>query len=119
MKKLAFLLLVTIMLGGCKLKESIYIDNYYAPVDNVTIIQIGQTLPDNIVRVGSISVGESGSTPTKKCTYQACMNAITLAAKKNGVHLVHIVSIREPYSGGFWGSSTCYDITADFYRYKD
>lgn len=118
MKKLAFVfILLTIILGGCKLKEDLYVDNYYAPVDDVTIINLGQTLPDNIVRIGSISVGESGTTPTKKCTYQACMNAITLAAKKHGVHLVHIVSIREPYSS-FWGS-TCYDITADFYRYKD
>lgn len=117
MKRIVFVLLLIVTLSSCKLKESIYVDNYYAPVDNVTIISIGQSLPDNVVRVGSISVGESGSTPTEKCTYQACMNAITLAAKKNGVHIVHIVSIREPYSGFF--GSTCYDITADFYRYKN
>ena len=90
-------------------------DDFYAPIDEVTIISQGQTLPDNLIRVGSISVGEAGSTPTEDCTYQACMDAIRIAAKQNGAHVVYIVNVKEP--DRFWGS-TCYDITADFFRYK-
>lgn len=114
MKRIVFVLLLIVTLSSCKLRESVYVDNYYAPVDEVTVISKGQALPDNLIRVGSISVGESGATLTEKCTYQACMNAIILKAKQSGVHVVYVVAIKEP---SVWGSS-CYDITADFYRYK-
>lgn len=114
MKRIVFVLLLIVTLFSCKLRQSVYVDNYYAPVDEVTVISKGQTLPDNLIRVGSISVGESGATPAEKCTYQACMNAIILKAKQSGVHVVYVVAIKEP---SVWGSS-CYDITADFYRYK-
>ena len=114
MKRIVFILFLIITLSSCKLRQSIYVDNYYAPVDEVTVISYGGNLPDNVIRVGSISVGEAGMTPTKDCTYQACMNAIILKAKQSGVHVVYVVAIKEP---SVWGSS-CYDITADFYRYK-
>lgn len=90
MKRIVFVLLLIVTLSSCKLRESIYVDNYYAPVDEVTVISKGQTLPDNLIRVGSISVGESGATPAEKCTYQACMNAIILKAKQSGVHVVNL-----------------------------
>ena len=117
MKKIFTFIFAVLLLSSCKthLKQVISMDDYYAPVDEVTIISSGQTLPDNLIRVGSISVGESGWTPTEECTYQACMEAIRVAAKKNGAHVVYIVTIKEP--DRVWGS-TCYDITADFFRYK-
>lgn len=114
MKRIVFVLLLIVTLSSCKLRQSVYVDNYYAPVDEVTVISYGAKLPDNVIRVGSMSVGESGMTPAEDCTYQACMNAIILKAKQSGVHVVYVVSIKEPEA---WGS-TCYDITADFYRYK-
>lgn len=117
MKRIVLALFVSFCLFSCKtqLKQIVSMDDYYAPVDEVTIISSGQTLPDGLIRVGSISVGESGWTPTEECTYQACMEAIRVAAKKNGAHVVYIVTIKEP--DRVWGS-TCYDITADFFRYK-
>lgn len=98
---------------SCKLKSIVSVNDYYAPTTGrLPIYQTTQQLPSNIIRIGSIEVGESGLTPTNKCTYEACIRLIEDEAKKSGADLVYIVKVKEP---GFW--STCYNITAELYKY--
>lgn len=107
----AFLLI----LPACKLKTIVSVNDYYAPTSGrLPIYQTGQQLPSDIIRIGSIVVGESGLTPTKDCTYEACMTLIETEAKKVGADIVYLVKVQEPKA---WGS-TCYNITAELYKYK-
>ncbi|MBQ7631445.1 MAG: hypothetical protein IJS82_01620 [Paludibacteraceae bacterium] len=113
-KFLLVAMLVGLTCNSCKLKSIVTVNDYYPPTSGrMQIYQTGQALPDNIVRIGSIVVGESGMTPTKKCTYEACMQLIEDEAKKKGAELVYLVKVKEPSA---WGS-TCYNITAEMYRY--
>ena len=75
---------------------------------------MGQNLPQNISRIGSIVIGDTGFTLDSECTYEACMNLIESEARKVGAHIVHIVHIKTPDE-----HSTCYNVTADLYRYNE
>lgn len=98
---------------SCKLKTVVSVNDYYAPTTGrLPIYQTGQQLPDNIVRIGSIVVGEGGMTPTKKCTYEICMQTIEDEAKKVGADIIYLVKVKEP---SVW-ESTCYNITAELYK---
>jgi len=109
------LLLVVVTLGSCSLKKQIYVKQYYPPTEgNIPIIQTNQYLPQNIYRIGSIVVGENGLTPDGKCTYEACMQVIEEESRKVGAQLVYLVKVKEP---GL--QSTCYNITAELYRYNE
>ena len=112
--KIFLLLMLATIASACHLKKVVTVNDYYPPTaGRMPIYQTGQILPDNLVRIGSIEVGESGLTPAKKCTYEACMQVIEDEAKKAGAEVVYLVKVREP---DFWGS-TCYNITAELYRY--
>ena len=102
------------ILSSCKLKTIVNVNEYYAPVSKIEVYSPNQQLPNNVVRIGSIEVGEAGFTKTEDCSYEACLSAIKNEAKKSGADLVHIVHIKEPTS---W--STCYHITAEVYKYAD
>ena len=97
------------------LKVLVNVREYHERTEKIRFIQTGQTLPDNIKRIGSIEVGEGGWTPERECTYEACMNAIENEAKRAGADIVYIVKIVEP---NVW-KGTCYDITAEFYIYAE
>ena len=115
--KLLMLVLVLAFLPSCKstqLKKNVYVDRYYTPTTSVDIFQIGQELPWNISRIGSVTVGEAGLTKSADCTYEACLNAVKTEAKSAGADIVYIVSVQEPN-----GWSSCYSITADLYKYKN
>jgi hypothetical protein len=118
MKKLveiSMVLVITIMLlCGCSLSVKTATNGYYEPQNEVRIIQTGQVIPEDAIRIGSVEVGEKGATPAKKCTYSACIDAIVEEAKKMGGNIVYIVSVKEP---SVWGS-TCYYVTADVYLQK-
>ena len=118
MKKLIVIsmaLVITMILCGCSLKVKTTTYGYYVPQNEVRIIQNGQVIPEDAIRIGSVEAGEKGSTPTKKCTYSACIDAIVEEAKKMGGNIVYIVSVKEPT----WGfGSTCYNVTADVFLQK-
>ena len=107
-------LVITMLLYGCSLSVKTATNGYYEPQNEVRIIQTGQVIPEDAIRRGSVEVGEKGATPTKKCTYSACIDAIVEEAKKMGGNIVYIVSVKEP---SVWGS-TCYYVTADVYLQK-
>ncbi|MGN0236093.1 MAG: hypothetical protein ACI4BD_07295 [Paludibacteraceae bacterium] len=128
MKKILFLLIPFLFLTGCGLQRTVSVTRRYAPTTEVTIIQSGQTLPDNIIRMGSVSVGEGGLTLTEACTYEACMAAVEEEAMKVGADIIYVVSITTPnafegygyswFTGGSYivGGSTCFGIIADLYK---
>lgn len=101
------------VLPSCKLKSIVSVNDYYSPTTGrIPIYQTGQQLPNNIIRIGSIEVGESGLTPASKCTYEACMKLIEDESKQKGADVVYLVKVKEP---GAW--SSCYNITAELYKY--
>ena len=108
------LVLMAILLYGCSLKVKTTTYGHYEPQNEVRIIQSGQVIPEDVIRIGSVETGEKGMTPAKDCTYSACIDAIVKEAKKMGGNIVYIVSIKEP---SVWGS-TCYYVTADVYLQK-
>ena len=108
------LVLMTMLLFGCSLKIRTATNGYYEPQHEVRVIQTGQAIPEDAIRIGSVETGEKGMTPSKKCTYSACVDAIVAEAKKMGGNIVYIVSVKEP---SVWGS-TCYYVTADVYLQK-
>lgn len=104
---------ILILTPSCNLKSIVSVNDYYTPTTGrLPIYQTGQQLPTDIIRIGSIVVGESGLTPTNKCTYEACIRLIEDEAKKVGADLVYLVHVKDP---GFW--SSCYNITAELYKY--
>ena len=114
-KLLSIFTLLTVSLSGCTLKKQISVYSDYPPTEgNIPIIMTNQPLPRNIVRIGSIDVGENGGlTPSCKCTYEACIRAIEEGARRSGAQVIYIVRITEPNI-----HSTCYNITAELYRYQ-
>ena len=127
MKKI-LVLLIPFLLISCGLQRTVSVAQRYAPTTTVTIIQSGQTLPNNIIRMGSVSVGEGGLTPTEDCTYEACMAAVEEEAKKVGADIIYVVQVTTPnaftgygynwFTGGSFvaGGSTCFGIIADLYK---
>lgn len=124
MKTIKFIIVLcalTLILPSCKqlkqLKKIVAVSYHYPPTTRVIdIYQTGQQLPSNIIRIGSVVVGESGLTPAEKCSYEACIRAIEDEARKAGADFIYLVKVKEP--DRFWGS-TCYDITAELYKYTD
>lgn len=116
MKKFLLLFCVGIMLASCQLKKMVTIYNTYpAYPETPAYYYQGQDLPENIKKVGTVVVGESGMTPSKKCSYNVCIEAIEMEAKKMGGDIIYLVRVKEP---SVWGSS-CYNITADIYVSAD
>ena len=104
---------ILIFVSSCSLKKQISVNGQYEPtVGKIAFIQTNQHVPSNTYRIDSIVVGESGFTSTGECTYEACMQTIETEARKVGAQLIYIVRVVEPNN-----SSTCYNITADLYRY--
>lgn len=115
MKKILIIFLIYYFsLAACTLKKQVSVNNYYPPTTGqIPIIQTNQGLPDNIYRIGSIVVGDNGLTPDGKCTYEACMRVIEEESRRVGAQLVYLVKVKEPDF-----RSTCYNITAELYRYN-
>jgi len=98
-----------------ELRRNISVYDTYAPTPGrLPIVQTAQPIPDGCIQIGSVTVGDSGLTKTKNCTYEACIEAVQEEAKKMGGQFIYIVKITEPST---W-ESTCYSIVADIYRYK-
>ena len=110
---LFFCFFIFAIVTGCSLKKDISVNAHYEPtIGKIPIVQTNQSLPSNIYRIGSIVVGDNGLTPSGDCSYEACMRTIEEESRKVGAQLVYIVRVVEPNS-----SSTCYNITAELYRY--
>lgn len=121
MKTIKFIIALcalTLILPSCKqlkqLKKIVAVNYHYPPtIGVIDIYQTGQQLPSNIIRIGSVVVGESGLTPVEDCTYEVCIRTIEDEARKAGADFVYLVSVQEPN----WLGSLCYNITAELYKY--
>lgn len=113
MKKL-ILIAACAILVSCGASKTVSVNRYYPPTEGrIEMFQVGQSLPQNINRIGSIVIGDTGFTLDSECTYEACMNLIETEARKVGAEIIHIVHIKTPDE-----HSTCYNVTADLYRYN-
>ena len=104
------------MLAGCGISQNVSVYGKYPAKEYTQIIHSGQPLPQGLMRIGSITVGDTGFTFTEECTYEACMRTITSQAAKAGADVAYIVRIKEPTAD--IGGSTCYTVTADLYVYR-
>lgn len=120
-KFVMMLCMLAFLIPSCKqltqLKKIVSVSYHYPPTTGViNVYQTGQQLPNNIIRIGSVVVGESGWTPAERCSYEECIRAIEDEARKAGADLIYLVKVKEP--DRVWGS-TCYDITAELYKYNN
>lgn len=116
MKKVVVVLIALLALTSCGINQNVSVNAVYPPKDNTQIVHSGQTLPQGLKRIGSITVGDTGFTFTSLCTYEACIQKIIQEAGKAGADVAYIVRIKEPTDD--MGGSTCYTITADLYVYQ-
>ena len=112
--KIFLIVFCSILITSCGVKKVVSVSSYYAPTAGyIPLVQTNQTLPDKIYRIGSIVVGDSGLTLTSKCSYEECMKIIEEEARQAGAQLIYLVRVREPDF-----HSTCYNITAELYRFE-
>ena len=116
MKKFFFSLSIAalfVLLQGCSgTKQVTNVLVYRAPyAGDVAIKGIGETIPENAVLLGSVSVGEAGFTKTKDCTYQAVISDARRLAAGMGGNTIVITEHKEPSE---W-TTTCHRIKANVY----
>ena len=100
------------VLEGCSVKKSISMYETRQPYyGNITIVPMGQQVPEGYKMIGTASYGEGGFTKTSNCTLEAIIDQARQDASKNGASLVNIMKVKEP---NVWGSS-CYYVTVAFY----
>lgn len=110
--QLGIVLMSVALLSGCAAKKMTNILVYRAPYNGeVTIKGLGEALPDGAVLLGSVSVGESGFTRQKNCTYQAVIYDAQRLAAGMGGNMIMITEHKEP---SVWGSS-CHQVKANVY----
>ena len=134
MKQKFLLLCIILGMSSCKIGKQITINGHYPPKESVQMLSLGQSLPDNLYRIGSITVGDGGLTPAEDCTYEMCLLTIEKEAAKVGADVAHIVSVTAPtatttvgialtnrgsvVSSGTSGSE-CYTVIADLFIYNE
>ena len=116
MRKSLLLLGIAFILSSCGINQKVSVYESHPPKTNTQIVHTGQPLPQNVRRIGSITVGDTGLTFTSLCTYEACMQTVITEAGKAGADVAYIVRIKEPTED--IGGSSCYTITADLYVYQ-
>lgn len=98
---------------GCGTQKRTNILKYRTPYSGeVTVVGVGVLNLTNSEFLGTVSVGETGFTSTKKCTYQAVINDAILLARSMGGNVICITKHIEP------GWSSCHQIQCDVY-YKN
>lgn len=112
MKKVLLLLFAGLMLAGCGISRRVTVMNAYPAYPGTpSIYYPGQNMPEGMVKIGSVNVGDKGmNMQPRKCDYQVCMDAIMEEAKKMGGDVVVLVTVKEP---GIL--QICYQIAADIY----
>ncbi|MBQ9185609.1 MAG: hypothetical protein IJ151_07040 [Bacteroidales bacterium] len=113
MNKFVLLLFLTFLLAACSPKVTTNLVKSYqalAPEDEVIVLDINDTVPENAVFLGNIKVGDSGFT-TKNGSYYAVLSIAKEKAREAGGNIVHI---KEHKSPNF--ASSIHRITADVYH---
>ncbi|NCA80374.1 MAG: hypothetical protein EOM76_09375 [Sphingobacteriia bacterium] len=109
-KKIILSIIVVLSVVACGTQKKTNVISYRTPYNGkVTVIGVGGEDFRGSEFLGSISVGESGFTKTKNCTYQAVINDAILLARGMGGNVICITEHKEP------GWSTCHQIKCDVY----
>lgn len=117
MRKSLLLLPLFVMLASCnslivQSKHYSYAQPTYAQAQ---IVEKGSDILKDAVLLGTVSVDGDFWTPTKKCTYVSCLEAVTEEAKKMGGKYIELITVREP---GRESGTTCYSMVANIYTDK-
>ena len=115
MKKIFVLVLFPMLFASCGINQNVSVNGVYPAKEHTQIVHSGQALPQGLMRIGSITVGDTGFTFSSLCTYESCMQTIASQAAKAGADVAYIVRIKEPMDDV--GGSSCHTITADLYVY--
>jgi hypothetical protein len=111
MNKLHGLLIISalILFNSCNPKISTSISRTYPPIDykqEVVVIGLDQTEPDNAEVLGQVKIGDAGF--TTKCDYNLVIDKAKLEARKAGGNAIKIIEHKPPTAMG----SSCHRITA-------
>jgi len=113
MKINVFLIVGSILfLTSCSAKLTSSIHKTYAPLDyreEVIVFEIGEKIPSNAEKLGTIKVGDSGF--SVNCNYANVLDKAKTESRKVGGNVLIITRHKRP---DLW--SSCHRITADVYK---
>lgn len=114
MKKITILLIVIVLLFSCGTTKNMSVLQYFPPTqEKVEIMGAGQTIPDNAILIGNITIGDTGFTSAKNCTYAKVIQEASVIAQQMGGNMMYVVSHKEPDF-----DCTCHRINANVYQVK-
>lgn len=79
--------------------------------DQVALLDIEHSLPENIQKIGSLKFQDTGF--STDCSFNSLMNRARQSARENGANIVKVVEKKSP---DIW--SSCYRLVIDFYKYE-
>ena len=113
-KKIIFSLFTITFLYSCGIKRDVSVLRYFPPTqEEVMILGAGQTIPVNAILIGNITIGDTGFTLAKNCTYEKILKEASTIAKQMGGNVLYVVSHKEPDF-----ESTCHRINVNIYHVK-
>ena len=117
MKILYYLVFCCFFAVSCDSAKKTSIVSVSTPLSNdavVDVIGMGQKVPDGSKLLGQISIGESGMTATKNCTYAKVVSDAQIQARAIGGNILQITQHKEPSALG----SSCHRLKCDVYLKK-
>lgn len=117
MKNLLFAIIccfLAVSCGSAKKTSVLFVSTPLPSDAPVEIIGIGQKVKENAKLIGQISIGESGMTATKNCTYDKVIEQAQIQARAIGANLLQITKHKEPTALG----SSCHALKCDAYLVK-
>lgn len=110
--KILILITSLLLLSGCGLKKTVSMYETRQPYyGEITVVPLGQPIPEGYKMIGTGSYGEKGFTRTKNCTLEAIIEQARADAKEKGASLISIMKIKEPC---IWTTS-CYYVSVSFH----
>ena len=97
---------------SCSAKLTSSMQKTYAPLDykeDVRVFVIGERIPSNAEKLGTIKVGDSGF--SVNCSYATVLDKAKIESRKVGGNVLKITKHKRP---DWW--SSCHRITADVYK---
>ena len=108
------MLFTTVLIFSCGTTKKMSALHYFPPTqEKVEIMGVGQTIPDDAILIGNITIGDTGFTSAKNCTYAKVIQEASVMAQQMGGNMVYVVSHKEPDF-----VCTCHRINANVYQVK-
>ena len=114
MKKAILMLFATSLIFGCGTTKNMSVLHYYPPTEEeVEIMGAGHNIPEDAILIGNITIGDTGFTSAKNCTYAKVIQEASVMAQQMGGNILYVVSHKEPDF-----ECTCHRINANVYLVK-